>query len=63
LPATRRVAEYDGDHHRDRTVFRRDIERLNALRALGWTVLRFTAADVRTGRIDRWHRYSPWSGA
>jgi very-short-patch-repair endonuclease len=38
--------EYDGDHHRERAVFRRDVERLNALRAHGWTVLRFTADDV-----------------
>jgi len=36
----------DGDHHRDRATFRRDVARLNALRAAGWTVLRFTADDV-----------------
>jgi hypothetical protein len=38
--------EYDGDHHRDRATFGRDAVRLNALRAVGWTVLRFTADDV-----------------
>jgi hypothetical protein len=38
--------EYDGDHHRDRAAFRRDLRRQNALRACGWTVLRFTAADI-----------------
>jgi len=38
--------EYDGDHHRDREVFRRDAVRLNRLRLRGWTVLRFTADDV-----------------
>jgi hypothetical protein len=38
--------EYDGDHHRERDVFRRDAVRLNRLRLLGWTVLRFTADDV-----------------
>ncbi len=38
--------EYDGDHHRERAVFQRDAVRLNRLRLLGWTVLRFTADDV-----------------
>jgi very-short-patch-repair endonuclease len=38
--------EYDGDHHRGRDRFRRDVARLNRLRLLGWTVLRFTADDV-----------------
>jgi very-short-patch-repair endonuclease len=43
----RRVGvEYDGDHHRDQVTFRRDVVRLNRLRLLGWTVLRFTADDV-----------------
>ncbi|GID68243.1 hypothetical protein Acy02nite_61240 [Actinoplanes cyaneus] len=44
--AARVAAEYEGDHHRERGQFRRDIARVNALRRLGWTVLRFTAADV-----------------
>jgi hypothetical protein len=38
--------EYEGDHHRERTQFRRDITRVNALRQAGWLVLRFTADDV-----------------
>jgi len=38
--------EYDGDHHRERATFRHDAVRLNRLRLLGWTVLRFTADDV-----------------
>jgi very-short-patch-repair endonuclease len=38
--------EYDGDHHREREVFRRDAVRFNRLRLSGWTVLRFTADDV-----------------
>lgn len=38
--------EYDGDHHREQDTFRRDAARLNRLRLLDWTVLRFTAADV-----------------
>ncbi|WP_436527813.1 endonuclease domain-containing protein [Actinoplanes sp. HUAS TT8] len=45
-PAARVAAEYEGDHHRERTQFRRDVHRLNALRDAGWTVLRFTANDV-----------------
>lgn len=45
-PALRLAVEYDGDHHRERTQFRRDVARLNALRAAGWIVLRFTADDV-----------------
>jgi hypothetical protein len=42
----RLAIEYDGDHHRGRVTFRQDVVRLNALRAAGWTVLRFTADDV-----------------
>jgi very-short-patch-repair endonuclease len=45
-PGLRLAIEYDGDHHRERETFRRDVARLNALRTAGWTVLRFTAADV-----------------
>jgi hypothetical protein len=45
--AVERVAlEYEGDHHRERTTFRRDIERVNALTALGWIVIRVTADDI-----------------
>jgi Protein of unknown function (DUF559)/AbiEi antitoxin C-terminal domain len=42
----RLALEYEGDHHREPDQFRRDVTRLNALRAAGWTVLRFTADDV-----------------
>ncbi|MBT8228110.1 MAG: endonuclease domain-containing protein [Dactylosporangium sp.] len=45
-PECRLGIEYDGDQHRERWAFRRDVARLNRLRACGWTVLRFTAADV-----------------
>ncbi|MFI7247198.1 endonuclease domain-containing protein [Micromonospora chalcea] len=45
-PALRLAVEYDGDHHRERAHFRRGVARLNALRAAGWVVLRFTADDV-----------------
>jgi very-short-patch-repair endonuclease len=39
--------EYEGDHHRERSTFRFDLERGNELRMLGWTVLRFTADDIQ----------------
>jgi hypothetical protein len=45
-PKQRVGLEYDGDHHRERTTFQRDAVRLNRLRLLDWTVLRFTADDV-----------------
>ncbi|MEU4370188.1 DUF559 domain-containing protein [Micromonospora chersina] len=45
-PALRLAVEYDGDHHRERAHFRQDVARLNALRAAGWLVVRFTADDV-----------------
>jgi very-short-patch-repair endonuclease len=45
-PRYRVGIEYDGDHHRERAVFQRDVARLNALRLCGWTMLRFTADDV-----------------
>jgi hypothetical protein len=38
--------EYEGDHHRERAAFQRDVARYNALRAAGWLVLRYTASDV-----------------
>jgi hypothetical protein len=45
-PQWRIALEYEGDHHRERAQFRRDIRRANALRQAGWLVLRFTADDV-----------------
>lgn len=38
--------EYEGDHHRDRRQFRDDIARINALQAVGWTIVRVTADDI-----------------
>lgn len=47
LPARRIAIEVDGmAHHVDVDRFRRDRARQNALVALGWTVLRFTWADL-----------------
>jgi very-short-patch-repair endonuclease len=43
-----RVAiEYEGDHHRDRLTFRRDIARVNALQAEDWIVVRVTTHELR----------------
>ena len=38
--------EYDGDHHRSKDVFRRDVARLNALRTAGWEIVQVTADDI-----------------
>jgi very-short-patch-repair endonuclease len=46
FPQWRIAIEYEGDHHRERTQFRRDITRGNALLKAGWLVLRFTADDI-----------------
>jgi very-short-patch-repair endonuclease len=45
-PDRRVLVEFDGDVHRDRDVFVNDLRRQNRLVAAGWTVLRFTSADV-----------------
>ena len=50
-PEHRLLVEFDGDAHRERDVFVHDLRRQNKLIAAGWTVLRFTAADV-LGRPD-----------
>jgi very-short-patch-repair endonuclease len=50
-PDLRVLVEFDGDIHRERGVFVRDLRRQNALVEAGWTVLRFSSADV-LGRPD-----------
>jgi hypothetical protein len=40
------IVEFDGDHHRERSTFVHDLRRQNALVAAGWTILRFSSADV-----------------
>ncbi|MDR7273758.1 DUF559 domain-containing protein [Catenuloplanes atrovinosus] len=45
-PTLRIAIEYEGDHHRQRSVFRHDIARQRRLEEAGWLVLRFTADDV-----------------
>jgi len=50
---TRLGIEYDGECHWEPRAVRKDLLRQNALRAVGWTVLRFTADDVlrHPGRV------------
>ena len=50
-PEQRVLVEFDGDVHRERDVFVGDLRRQNRLVAAGWTVLRFSSADV-LGRPD-----------
>ncbi|GAA3181523.1 hypothetical protein GCM10010531_39650 [Blastococcus jejuensis] len=40
------LVEFDGDLHRDREVFVRDLRRQNRLVGEGWVILRFSSADV-----------------
>lgn len=50
LPAARLAIEYDGRAvHEREDVFTRDRQRQNDLVRAGWTVLRFTAVDLRFG--------------
>ncbi|MGY1917125.1 DUF559 domain-containing protein [Blastococcus sp. SYSU DS0973] len=51
-PDRKVLVEFDGDVHRDRDVFVADLRRQNRLVAAGWTVLRFTSADL-LGRPDQ----------
>jgi hypothetical protein len=45
-PDRRVLVEFDGNVHRERRVFVEDLRRQNGLVLAGWTVLRFTSADV-----------------
>jgi hypothetical protein len=45
-PERKVLVEFDGDLHRERGVFVKDLRRQNKLIAAGWTVLRFTSADL-----------------
>ncbi len=52
FPAARVAVEYDGRAVHERAdVFVRDRQRHNELVAAGWTVLRFTAEDLRWGAV------------
>lgn len=49
-PEWKVAVEYDGSHHfTDQAQARRDVERWNALTALGWTVIRVTKHQLRDG--------------
>jgi hypothetical protein len=52
-PEHRVIVEFDGEVHRDRRVFVEDLRRQNGLVLAGWTVLRFTSADLlgRPGQV------------
>ena len=48
------IVEYEGDHHRtDRRQWQSDIQRTRLLEALGWRVVRMTAADLYGGGLTR----------
>ncbi|HXE43634.1 MAG TPA: type IV toxin-antitoxin system AbiEi family antitoxin domain-containing protein [Conexibacter sp.] len=52
-PTARLAVELDGwDGHKTRAAFQRDRTRSNDLQAAGWTILRFTHADVVHGGAD-----------
>jgi hypothetical protein len=46
-PELKAGLEYEGVYHRDRDQYSRDLIRHNALRALGWTILRVDAVQMR----------------
>lgn len=50
-PRLKIAIEFDGAVHREAAVFARDLRRQNALVNAGWTILRFSGADV-LGRPD-----------
>jgi very-short-patch-repair endonuclease len=45
-PSARVGVEFEGEHHQGTPTFRNDLARYNRLAALGWTVMRASAADV-----------------
>lgn len=45
-PEHRVVVEFDGEVHRERHVFVKDLRRQNGIVLAGWQMLRFTSADV-----------------
>jgi very-short-patch-repair endonuclease len=50
-PEQRVLVEFDGDVHRERDVFVKDVRRQNLVVAAGWTLLRYTSADA-LGRAE-----------
>ncbi|MFH8250415.1 hypothetical protein ACH3VR_08640 [Microbacterium sp. B2969] len=50
LPELRIAIEYEGDHHRDREQWRRDIARRRRIEALGWIYVPVMQADLTDPR-------------
>lgn len=50
-PRQRVLVEFDGDLHRERDVFVKDLRRQNGVMGVGWTMLRYSSADA-LGRGD-----------
>jgi very-short-patch-repair endonuclease len=50
-PEHKLLVEFDGDLHRERSVFVQDLRRQNGLLGDKWTLLRYSGADV-FGRPD-----------
>jgi len=46
-PQLKVAVEYDGEHHRAREQYSRDLDRHNRLRLLGWTVIQVDAELLR----------------
>lgn len=48
------AVEYEGDHHRtDRRQFAKDIQRMEMLAEMGWTVIRVVAEDRPASIVRR----------
>ena len=59
------VLEYEGDHHRDKSQWRRDMTRIAEIESLGYTVIRVNADDLADvggliRRIERQLRARGW---
>jgi very-short-patch-repair endonuclease len=50
-PELRIGIEYDGSGHRTQVQFEKDVRRLERLAEAGWTILRFTARDLRGAEL------------
>jgi hypothetical protein len=46
LSALKIAIEYEGDHHRDKEQWRKDLARRRRLEALGWTYISVTQSDI-----------------
>ena len=53
FPEKRLAIEFDGGVHRTKERFAPDMDKLNTAQVEGWTVLRFTTAQLRDGRAEK----------